>query len=111
MIDVELAVQQHEHLKVAAALYHEDPRIHATVHSIVAAAMHDHGPINPDRAGQHAFEIAIEAVLLAYGKLYAENAELRAVRAERDYYEKLATKELKLAANPIIFYPQPEQQG
>ena len=90
----------------AVESYRKDARFHAIALSCVAAALRDHGRVDPERADRAAHDIALAAVVLLLQRVYTEDAELAAMRIERDYYKKLAME--GLLSRPIgMSFPAP----
>jgi hypothetical protein len=74
----------------AIAQYRTDQRFRAITDSVVYRALSDHGPINPERATRAVHDIATTIAALLLQQIYEGDAELGAMRAERDRYRELA---------------------
>lgn len=70
--------------------FENDARFRAIAYSVVARAMADHGPVDPERADADAHDIALKVAVLIQQQILDGDAELVATRAERDAYKKLA---------------------
>ena len=94
------AVKEAEQVKAAAEQFRNDPRFRALVDSTVSEAFHQHGRLNPDTVERDAHDIATWASALLLARIYEQDAELRAMREERDSYKALAEHGLKLTPPP-----------
>lgn len=81
----------------AIAQYRTDQRFRAITDSVVYRALQDHGPINPERATRAVHDIATTIAALLLQQIYEGDAELGAMRAERDRYRELAERALAAA--------------
>lgn len=83
--------------------YERDMRFNQMAQSCVAQALDVRGRVDPERADGDAYEIALLAVATLLQRIYEEDAELNALRAERDHYKKLALKTAHLIpARPLV---------
>lgn len=106
MSDYQDEKRQCEKLLAAAEMMKKDHRFRMMVDSTVAQAMRDHGQVDPDRADQGAFDIAVAATALLLARIYTEDAEINALRIERDAYRKRAEEALNFGM-PRMFVPSP----
>lgn len=90
----------------AVEAYHRDQRFRSIVQQIVAYALNKHGPVDPERADREAHDIAQDVCAMLLRAIYEEDAELRAVGAERDRFRKIAEDALGLMP-PRLFIPKP----
>jgi hypothetical protein len=72
----------------ASDLMRRDHRFRVIVDSIVARTMQEHGRVNPDRADGEAHDIARKVAALLLTAIYDGDAELAALRIERDGYKE-----------------------
>lgn len=91
--------------KRAIDSYEKDARFRATARSAVARAMQDHGPIDPERADQGAYDIALQATVFLLQHIYENDAELVALRYERDRYKELALSAAQTRLSPLVYEP------
>lgn len=98
-------------VKRAAEMYELDPRFRALTQSCVAMARGEQGPVDHERPEQDAYEIAVRACMLLLARVYTEDAELVAIRAERDHYRRLAEKSLMLRPMPQIILKEQASQS
>lgn len=90
--------------KRAIDSYNKDARFRMLAMNCVAAAMNEHGPIDPEQATQAAHDIALQAAVVLLQRVFEEDAELNAMRIECDRYRKLAEKALVtgIGSPPVI---------
>jgi hypothetical protein len=93
-------------LQKAAKEYRTDPRFRMMVDSCISLARQDHGLIDPEKAERDAHEVATLATALLLARIYHEDAEIRALRAERDQYRKIAEEALLCSPAPSILLTQ-----
>lgn len=106
------AVKEAERLKEAAKLFRSDPRFRALVDSTVAEAFNEHGRIDPDRPERDAHSIATWASALLLARIYEQDAELKAMRAERDGFRTLAENAFNSLPRPLTWTPpKPKEPG
>jgi len=68
--------------------YREDARFRALCQSAVNEAINEHGRIDPDRADEGAYYIALRACTVALHRAFEENAELKAAQEELKAYKE-----------------------
>lgn len=95
-----------ERVKKAAHQFRNDPRFRALVDSTVHEAFTEHGRIDPERPERGAHEIATWAAALLLARIYEQDAELRAMREERDRFRTLAENAFLAAPRPPILWPK-----
>jgi hypothetical protein len=93
-------------IKAPRELYERDVRVRALVQSCAAFAQQEFGRVDPEKADRDANEIATRACMLLAGRIYTEDAEIVALRYERDQYRKLAEDTL-LGLPRIPLIPDP----
>jgi hypothetical protein len=91
--------------EISRQLWERDARFHALALSAVAKALRKHGPIDPERAEREAHDIAIDAVVNVLASVYTDDAEISALRMERDAYKEQALKFATLGPLPPIIIP------
>ena len=89
-------------IQTATDLHRRDLRTRALIDSSVHTAMDDYGPIDPEEAGRDAARIAQSACAILAARIFTEDAELHAIRAERDQYRKLAEEALSVSPRQIV---------
>ena len=100
----DLENERAEHIKsLAIDRYRNDARFRALAMSTVSRAMHDHGRVDPYKADRDACDIATTACVVLLETIFQEDAELNAMRRERDEYKKIAERALALSPIPPIF--------
>lgn len=107
MLGYEEAVARHEALSKASALYRSDIRFRALVESSAHEAIKRYGPINPGKVDEGVLDIAVEACTFLLAQVYLGDAEIRALKRERDAYKAHCSKLLTmgLALPPVILKP------
>ncbi len=85
----------------AADRYNNDARFRAIAQSIVSRVLHAHGPINPEEADREAYDIAIRVAALLLETVFQNDAMLKAMREERDAFQKMAEDALCMSPMPI----------
>lgn len=80
--------------------YSTDRRFRAVAQSIVSRVMIEHGRVDSERADRDASDIAIKVAVPLLETVFEEDAELNAMRHERDTYRKLAEDALRIAPMP-----------
>ena len=86
--------------------YQNEARFRALAQSIVARVTSEHGPVDPERADAEAHEIAVKVAVLMLQQIYDEDAELNALRVERDAYKNAALKYAEMAPlRPFVADP------
>lgn len=94
--------QIEERSKRARRAHMHDLIFNRHVQHVVAFAMQKHGPIDPDHASHHAYNIAMEVAALLLKTVYEEDAEVRMLVAERDRFRKLAEDALSIRPPPMF---------
>lgn len=95
--------------RVKRAMEHgmqNDLRFKMLVDGCVVEARRECGPVDPDHAERAAYEQARYAAALLLARVYDEDGELAAMRAERDHYKSLAEK--ALALQPAVPFVMPK---
>lgn len=82
--------------------YQSDLRFRGVAQSIVARVMQAHGPVDPERADLEASNIALDVCVMLLETVFREDAELGAMRAERDHFKVLAEQALRRSPMPPI---------
>lgn len=90
--------------KRAIDSYNKDARFRILAMSVAAQVMHDHGPIDPERADREASEIARMVAILMLQRIYDDDAELASMREQRDHYKKVAEQLALLSPVHIPIY-------
>ena len=91
-------------MKRAFETYRRDRRVAMLVDSSVATARGKLGRyINPENADEEAMNIARTACAILAERIFTEDAELHALRMERDHYKKIAEEALLLRPPQPIF--------
>ncbi len=90
-----------ETMRDAAKTFEREARVRMIVKSAVAEARHGFGPIDPERAERDATELAMRAAAVTAHRIYNEDAELRALRYERDHYKAIAEQTVR--AFPVVY--------
>jgi hypothetical protein len=80
--------------KRAIDSYENEARFRAVAQSIVARVMQDHGRVDPERADEDAYRIAVNVAALLLQRVYEDVPELAAMRVKRDHYKKIAENAL-----------------
>lgn len=89
-------------LQKAVDLQRKDLRARAIANSVVARVMQEHGPIDPERADREARDIAMDVAALMIQQLYAGDAELLALRIERDHWKEHALNFANLSSPSVV---------
>lgn len=99
-----------EQMERAFEAYRKDQRFRMIADSCVAMAHQEHGRVDPERADRAVNDIATRAVVLLLQRIYEEDAELNALKWERDQYRRLAEDSLKFTPPRIlpVKYPLPK---
>lgn len=84
-------------LEEAVKLYRDDRRFRAMAQSCVAASMVDHGEINITHPERDAYEIALSSAVLMAARIYWQNSEIMALRAEVQSYKDALEKYISLS--------------
>jgi hypothetical protein len=98
-------------LERTAELFRRDRRFRLIVDSIVARTMQEHGPVEPEKATAEAHDIAQKVAALLLQQIYDGDAEMVALRAERDHWKERALSFANLAAPPAIVVPLKTKEG
>lgn len=85
--------------------YTREARFAVLVREVVARAMRDYGPIDPE-ASRAAHDIALDAAAILLKAIYEEDGELAAQKEIADRYRKLAEEALAVAP-PKLFVGRP----
>lgn len=102
-MDFEQARQTAEGIQNAAKeLYRKDARVRVLIDSSVSMARHIEGPVDPEKAERDAHYLAQRACALLAARIFHEDAELAAMREERDRYRKLAVDTLATTPKPMF---------
>lgn len=97
--------RQYERVRAAMERgLHDDPRFRGLVDSCVSMARHEYGPVDPEYADRAAYEHATFAAAMLLARVYDEDGELAAMRAERDYWRDMAEK-WSVRTMPSIIIP------
>lgn len=80
----------------ASMAYRSEQRFHALAQSVVARAIHAHGPIDPEHADEDAYRIALDATVILLQTIYEGDAEIMALRGQLEAYKKYAEASLSL---------------
>ncbi len=84
-------------IKSATELHRNDIRMRSLIDWSVAEARGQLGRyIDPENADEEAFDLAHKACALLAARIFTEDAELAALRLERDHYQKLVERGLML---------------
>ena len=104
MMDTRTAMEECEAISQKAIEdYRRDIRFRRMVDSCASVAMSEAGRrIDPDRADEEASLIARRAAMLVLARIYHEDAEIAALRMERDHYKKLAEEALLCTTPRLI---------
>ncbi len=86
----------------AFASYQKDRRFRAIAQSVAMDVMADHGPVDPDDADRDAHDIALTVAVRMLQRIFEEDAELMAMRMERDRYREIAENALLVSPPSII---------
>ena len=76
----------------AIEAYRNDPRFHARVSAIVDRVLHDHGPVDPERADREARDIAVDVAAQVLQASYEGDAEIASLKHERDADKKFSDR-------------------
>jgi hypothetical protein len=98
-------------MKTATQMMTEDWLFRRIVQASVSEAMHKHGRIDPERAEEAAYEIAMKSVQIAVARMIEGGDGLAALIIERDAYRKMAETALAYVS-PVQFIvakPEPAQ--
>lgn len=79
----------------------DDRRFRALVDSCVSMARQEYGPVDPEHADRAAHEYAMFAAAMLLARVYDEDGELAAMRAERDRYRDMTLNTALLRPSPI----------
>lgn len=93
---------------IAAAddIMRRDMRTRMLIDSSVVEARAEMGRhIDPEHADEEAHRIARRACAILAARIFTEDAELNALRAERDHYKKLAEEALCLSPGRPLILP------
>lgn len=91
----------------ALRLSEKDARIRALIYATVAFVLNDHGPVDPERADREAHDIALATATILAKRIYDGDAELHALRAERDLYKDITERGLMLSRPALIVATSP----
>lgn len=98
----------------AIEAYQNEARFRAIATACVAHAMNERGRVDPERADEDAYDIAILATATLLQRIYEDDAELRALRAHNEHLKKLVEK-LNLTAFPSMLvsaeFPKPHESS
>lgn len=86
----------------ADKLYQDDRRIRMLVDSSYATARDELGPIDPERADRDARDLALRALTILASRIFTEDAELQALRGERNRYRQLAEDAITFIPGPCF---------
>jgi hypothetical protein len=100
------AIRTNQAIKTATDLYRRDARFHALAMSVAADVVNEFGPVDPENADRDVGEIAIRTAARMLAYVYTEDAEIMALKAERDTYKKLAEESLSLSPGPFHYVPK-----
>lgn len=81
--------------------YNKEARFRMMVQSVVAFAMNERGPVDPDRADADAHDIATLAAVTLLQRIYDEDAELSALRQHNAVLTKMV-EELSIFSPPKV---------
>lgn len=104
MDDYAEAVRTNQTIKTATDLYRRDARFHALAMSVVMDVINEFGPVDPENTRRDVHEIAIRTAARMLARIYTEDAEIRALKEERDAYKKLAERAISLSPQPGLLY-------
>lgn len=91
--------------KRAIHAYRNDVRFRAMAMSVVAEALHNHGPVDPEYADRDVSRIATDVAAIVLQRIYEEDAELGRLKAERDQYRSLLVGSIGLVNQPLSIFP------
>jgi len=91
-----------EAMKTATQIMRDDNLFRRIVEYSVSEAMHEYGRIDPERAEQAAYEIAMKSVQIAVARMIEGGDGLAALITERDAYRKMAETALAYVS-PVQF--------
>lgn len=86
----------------AAERYRREQRFAALVQSAVGFALNKHGRVDPEEADKAAYNIAMDVAAILLSHIYDDDAELKALRAQADRFQKLAEEAIMCSAPPIF---------
>lgn len=93
-------------LHTAVEMGNREHRFRMLCMSAVHRAMSEHGRIDPERADQEAHDVAMAATMLLLKQIYESDAELAALRIERDHYRDSALNFMKLSPPVPVRFTQ-----
>ena len=79
-----------------------EPRFRALVDSCVAMARQEYGRVDPDHADRAAYEHATFAAAMLLARVYDEDGELAAMKAQRDHFREIALQANLLRSPPLV---------
>jgi len=98
---MQTATEQMESRSIrAVAEYQRNIGFRNRVEAVVAKAMQDHGPVNPDKADRDAYRIAVDVAANLLQMIYEEDAEISRLKQEAERYRKVAERSLQFASIP-----------
>lgn len=90
-----------EAMERAYKLRSTELRARALVDSAVAHALRNIGEPDERDFARYAYEVATNAATMLMHHIYENDAELKALRMERDHYKGLAERALLVSAPPV----------
>jgi hypothetical protein len=94
----------------AYELARKDRRVRMLIDSSVVNARGELGRyIDPENADEEAFRLAERACAILASRILTEDAELHAMRIERDRYKRLAEESLMARPSPSVITPAHER--
>jgi hypothetical protein len=89
-------------LERAHSFYRADPRARALADSCTVLALTNYGEIDPEDVRRAAREIAFEAAMFTITRIYFEDAEVAALRAERDRWKEIAERAVMISSPAFV---------
>lgn len=92
-----------EHIKTAAEMFKNDSRFRVLVQSCVTGAMQSHRFRSDSTIGKDdVYDVALNAAAVLLKRIYLEDAELAAMRYERDTYRDSLAKMSAMVPLPPV---------
>lgn len=98
----EEAAQAKAEIDAAVTLYRQDPRFRAMAESTAHLVVNEYGPLDMDEPARSAHRIALTAALTMLARVYWRDAEIAALKHERDRYKTAAERLVSIAPTPLF---------
>lgn len=111
MIDFQEAKNARETLAQAADMYRKDRRFKMLIDSTVSDVICEHRLPETGNPCQLAQDVAMDVAAMILARIYHEDAEIREIRMERDYYKNQCLDILKVVPSKILAIPNPAKES